>query len=441
MESNLKEYYKNIRKKHSNIDEVNDEILERIQGEYSEYYGLSPILWQITVTIFVIWSLLFSVFFINLVPEVSNFPSELVKYLSNKDFSTSFRMINLALLVSSLYAYYRSPILYNPEYRERRLNRKRRTSQSQREIRKIDNTAKTESNGKDDTYFDFLKRSYRKFYNGRPKLQSLTIFIGYIWAWGLIFYLYLIKTTCIILDIFTSSWLAFPFIVIIFLILQSLMNLIYHISKRMKKKTPELIIGKLIYLIDGLDFLESTNKITFTNRERTAKEIFIIANMMCDLYSKKFTQKPYLSTANMEMEKNSQRFKSISHLVVYPKDEKLDYVISIIIPYLNAFLKSNYNEIPEFFPGKPEVIQEKPKKMMYKILKFIFLILYLLIPLAGFIIFDSIFTIEFSQLINSFLTLFYAVWVLLGISNFVDDSNKELLSSNFGLIKSVLGLK
>jgi len=181
----------------------------------------------------------------------------------------------------------------------------------------------------------------------------------------------------------------------------------------MKKKTPELIIGNLISLIDELDSLDSTNKIPFTKRERIANEIFIIANMMCDIYSKKITQKPYLSTANMEMEKISQRFKSISHLVVFPKDEKFDYVISITIPYLNAFLNSNYNEIPEIFPGKPEVIQEKPKKMMYKILKFIFLVLYLLIPLAGFIIFDSTFTIEFSQLINSFLTLFYAVCILL----------------------------
>jgi len=57
------------------------------------------------------------------------------------------------------------------------------------------------------------------------------------------------------------------------------------------------------------------------------------------------------------------------------------------------------------------------------------------------VIIDKNYNFEFSQLLNSFLTLLYGVWVMLGINNFVDDSNRELLLANFNIIKSVLGLK
>lgn len=83
---------------------------------------------------------------------------------------------------------------------------------------------------------------------------------------------------------------------------------------------------------------------------------------------------------------------------------------------------------------------KKPKETSF-ILGFIFLLIYLLIPIGAFLIFENYFKVELNELTQSLLKIAYIIWALFGVI-----SNNSILnedSKNFvkDIIQTILGKK
>lgn len=241
----------------------------------------------------------------------------------------------------------------------------------------------------------------------------------------------------------TIVWLmisALPFsilpAVILFALLISI--LAYIEFKRERSVKPELIIIEMLKLIKQVDEANNNTYISLQDRKLIADTINSVSGLIRRIYFRENSPNPIDDWANEKMNKVAVSFQSLGAKVLMPKENNLSNILSDIIPYLNAFLKVNYFDFPQETHDNLITSNITQKHSHSVILNFIFLTIYMTMPVIVVGILTDLFDLEIIPVIQTLLSILYAAWIIFGALYFSEKLRPDFRSWLIDILRAII---
>ncbi|PXY01422.1 hypothetical protein DF185_08020 [Marinifilum breve] len=301
----------------------------------------------------------------------------------------------------------------------------------------------------------FGKNDYADYYDGTPKYSSV-----YKYSRGEKKYRLFIFIVCYILlgilgniiglnlefirefiEGFSVFYLFLPIAILLTFLTAAV--IIFVVNIPIEKLAPSkysyssnIRIEIIYHLLIVLENIENINKDSFLDHGdviNLSDKLLIISGLIRD-YPEKLNENIIDNNLSHDFDKTANHFWSITVDFIKNQESNMDSLIKHLINYLNVFLKGNLSDLP-----KSESAPNKIGVKSVKYYHYIFLALYLTLPILVVVSLKLYTNVKIDDYIQSLLTVLYVIWAFVGIfSNPIifTSENKDLMKD---VIKTLIG--